>query len=239
MTRRRRRLFARLGVGAVLLARRHGRRRRRGPFPALVRDEGPVPVASEAATACGIVGHTAEHVLAHTRWRSSPVERLRPPHVHARAKIRGTPAPGRPCSGSAGTTKNTALEGERGVHPLDAVVLPLRDEGGATSRHTVIFEWFRDRSRAATSTAPQARADLRALHRRAARRPTTKGPPLGDPFKKNRRRPTLPGGCPPSTIGAGGLNFSVRNGKRCFPAAMTTGNCESCATRSPRTLKTP
>ena len=39
--------------------------------------------------------------------------------------------------------------------------------------------------------------------------------------KKNRRRPTLPGGCPPSTIGAGGLNFSVRNGKRCNPAAIT------------------
>ena len=26
-----------------------------------------------------------------------------------------------------------------------------------------------------------------------------------------------------STIGAGGLNFSVRNGKRCFPSAITTG----------------
>ena len=38
---------------------------------------------------------------------------------------------------------------------------------------------------------------------------------------KYRRRPTLPGGCPPSTIGAGGLNFSVRNGKRCTPAAIT------------------
>jgi hypothetical protein len=44
--------------------------------------------------------------------------------------------------------------------------------------------------------------------------------------KKIRRRPTLPGGCPPSTIGAGGLNCSVRNGKRCTPAAMTTGTCE-------------
>ena len=39
--------------------------------------------------------------------------------------------------------------------------------------------------------------------------------------KLNRRRPTLPGGCPPSTIGPGRLNFSVRNGKRCFPAGMT------------------
>src|SRR5215467_6508004 len=37
---------------------------------------------------------------------------------------------------------------------------------------------------------------------------------------KNRRRPTLPGGCPPSTIGAERLNCSVRNGKRCFPLAM-------------------
>src|SRR5215213_7760152 len=37
---------------------------------------------------------------------------------------------------------------------------------------------------------------------------------------KNRRRPTLPGGCPPSTIGAEWLNCSVRNGKRCLPLAM-------------------
>ena len=39
--------------------------------------------------------------------------------------------------------------------------------------------------------------------------------------ERNGRRPTLPGDCSPSTIGASGLNFSVRNGKRCFPVAMT------------------
>jgi hypothetical protein len=39
-----------------------------------------------------------------------------------------------------------------------------------------------------------------------------------------RQRPTLPGPCGPSTIGAEGLNCSVRNGKRCFPLAMATGN---------------
>jgi hypothetical protein len=39
--------------------------------------------------------------------------------------------------------------------------------------------------------------------------------------EENGRRPTLPGDCSPSTIGANGLNFSVRNGKRCFPVAMT------------------
>src|SRR5437588_543845 len=42
--------------------------------------------------------------------------------------------------------------------------------------------------------------------------------------KRNRRRPTLPGPCEPSTIGAEGLNCSVRNGKRCFPLAIATGN---------------
>src|SRR5205807_7738068 len=41
---------------------------------------------------------------------------------------------------------------------------------------------------------------------------------------KNRQRPTLPGPCEPSTIGAEGLNCSVRNGKRCFPLAKATGN---------------
>src|SRR3954452_21822117 len=41
----------------------------------------------------------------------------------------------------------------------------------------------------------------------------------------NRRRPTLPGPCGSSTIGAVGLNFSVRNGKRCFPYAIATGKC--------------
>src|SRR5437762_6010770 len=40
----------------------------------------------------------------------------------------------------------------------------------------------------------------------------------------SRRRPTLPHGLPCSTIGAGGLNFSVRNGKRCDPSAIATGN---------------
>src|SRR5690554_5193690 len=39
-------------------------------------------------------------------------------------------------------------------------------------------------------------------------------------FSKNRRRPTLP--LLRSTIGAAGLNFSVRNGKRWDPCAVTT-----------------
>ena len=35
-------------------------------------------------------------------------------------------------------------------------------------------------------------------------------------------RPTLPSRYRDSTIGADGLNFSVRNGKRCFPTAKVT-----------------
>ena len=37
-----------------------------------------------------------------------------------------------------------------------------------------------------------------------------------------RKRPTLPPSLPGSTIGAIRLNFSVRNGKRCDPYAITS-----------------
>jgi hypothetical protein len=53
--------------------------------------------------------------------------------------------------------------------------------------------------------------------------------------KKVRRRPTLPGGHPPSTIGAGGLHCRVRNGNGCFPAAVATGT--SSGSQTP--LRTP
>ena len=66
------------------------------------------------------------------------------------------------------------------------------------------------------------RAYAPAARRRPVAGPETKKEPLSRLLvENNRRRPTLPGACAPSTIGAGGLNFSVRNGKRCFPAAMT------------------
>ena len=50
--------------------------------------------------------------------------------------------------------------------------------------------------------------------RRAARRRLS--------CKVFRQRPTLPPGPPGSTIGAGGLNFRVRDGTGCFPSAMAT-----------------
>ena len=36
------------------------------------------------------------------------------------------------------------------------------------------------------------------------------------------QRPTLPGPCGPSTIGAGGLNCRVRDGNECVPSAIIT-----------------
>src|SRR5271166_5373095 len=65
-----------------------------------------------------------------------------------------------------------------------------------------------------------ARRELARLARRAERARATLGWPAP---VRNRRRPTLPGPCEPSTIGAEGLNCSVRNGKRCFPLAKATG----------------
>ena len=71
-----------------------------------------------------------------------------------------------------------------------------------------------------------ARADGRGRRPAAAGRPTsaratTKGRLAAALRQENRRHPTLPGACAPSTIGASGLDFSVRNGKRYFPVAMT------------------
>jgi hypothetical protein len=56
-----------------------------------------------------------------------------------------------------------------------------------------------------------------------------------------RRRPTLPGGLPPSTIGAGGLNFRVRNGYGCDPSAIATEICchSGGAVTGARSLRTP
>jgi hypothetical protein len=57
-------------------------------------------------------------------------------------------------------------------------------------------------------------------------------PKPGSHALRNRRRPTLPGRIQPSTIGAGGLNFRVRNGNGYLSAAMATEI--SCSAGEPR-----
>ena len=59
------------------------------------------------------------------------------------------------------------------------------------------------------------------LRRKRRRTPIAGGPS----HVRARRRPTLPGPLDPSTIGAGGLNFRVRNGNGWDPSAMATEIC--------------
>ena len=141
-----------------------------------------------------------------------------------------------------------ATLGEYGLEPLPAEARAAAGRGGrlrppagwealATARRGACAPRAssRPRPRLANAATGASRAHaLRRLRRADARhasRGTNEEPPEGGSQKKNRRRPTLPGGCPPSTIGAEGLNGSVRNGKRCFPLAMTT---EICRDRPPR-----
>ena len=46
--------------------------------------------------------------------------------------------------------------------------------------------------------------------------------------EETRRRLTLPGGHPPSTIGADGLNCRVRDETGCFPVASDTTYRHTC-----------
>ena len=111
----------------------------------------------------------------------------------------------------------------------------------------------RSRRTPRTTAAPRGAKKGRARGTENGRAPSTKeaGPPgrrtgpgqrgraapVGTALlSQNRRRPTLPGPRGPSTIGAEGLNFSVRNGQRCIPLAITTERLRDQALAGP--LKT-
>ena len=85
----------------------------------------------------------------------------------------------------------------------------------------------------------------------SGRKRRTPRPKAGCSHYEIRRRPTLPGGLPPSTIGADRLNFRVRDGNGCDPVAMVTEiSCQrgvtlkdsrastSCSKPSPRPIST-
>ncbi len=77
-----------------------------------------------------------------------------------------------------------------------------------------------------SSPSGRGRREAIAQDYPAGRRPRNakKAPANGGLLQEIRRRPTLPGGLPPSTIGAGGLNFRVRHGNGCNSTAIATGN---------------
>ena len=103
------------------------------------------PYAWEAKRlGCGVVGSTASIVRAHTRWSTSPANgyvRL----TFTRQIQDETTSEWATVQRQRRSTKNTSLEGSRGVVHWNQWFFPFADEGGARSRHIVVFEWFRDR----------------------------------------------------------------------------------------------
>ena len=80
----------------------------------------------------------------------------------------------------------------------------------------------RDAASRALRHGDQAYAVRAPRPERAGRNDERAAPKAARSSKMSRRRPTLPPSRPGSTIGAGGLNFRVRDGTGCFPSAMAT-----------------
>ena len=122
-----------------------------------------------------------------------------------------------------------------GDHRVDVVLRPrAQHEVAVTELHD--DECMNRRAVVGARRCGRDSGRLQALYDCAFRKPALAG------FLncgKTGRRPTLPGACAPSTIGAGGLNFSVRNGKRCIPAAMTAQIVEGPAAVSHRARTHP
>ena len=141
--------------------------------------------------------------------RRRPPDRLRHPRrVRPRARrqdrpdLRDPPSPRSP--------QAAALDDSRGPRRNEARVEAFEQQAG--SRRHVAPRGSATQAARRWLSAPLIGRTRAALYARP-----------GCPTK-NRRRPTLPGGCPPSTIGAEWLNCSVRNGKRCLPLAMRHRN---------------
>ncbi|MCW2921477.1 MAG: hypothetical protein JWL76_1351 [Thermoleophilia bacterium] len=148
-------------------------------------------------------------------WLLQPLHKLKQPRANEAPNLPTSPA--RIASwehAHARTRPGVGPTGGRGEREPSAV------------RHA----WTAERSRAKAGCRGPSRRDARtriSFARTGPRRRKSlphisvrQAPSL----MKIRRRPTLPGSCPPSTIGATRLDFSVRNGKRYDPCATTTGN---------------
>jgi hypothetical protein len=141
MSRRRRRRFATTIVSVLALA----------CAPAAAADSFPRWNGTKGGFAweakrlsCGDVGDSPSRIRAHTRWRTSPANgylrltftrELRDPSTRTWSVVHR----------QRRSTKNTELEGGRAVLHWSQWFFPFEDEGGELSRHTVVFEWLRDR----------------------------------------------------------------------------------------------
>jgi hypothetical protein len=167
-----------------------------------------------------------------------PSNRLRNPRrVRARARWETSPGLRGPCPaalheapGNPSQHPQRPLHPRRGIRPVSKAPDPRWPAGlREISSYPAVRAWiwregeaFEKQVIRRRRVAPRSSATQAARRRRSAPLIGRRSPRhiQARTAKKNRRRPTLPGGCPPSTIGAERLNCSVRNGKRCFPFAM-------------------
>lgn len=161
MTRRRRRRFAALSAWAVVLGLVTASVAAADPFPAWSGTKGAFSWQARRV-ACGVVGQRPSDIRAHTRWTKSPANGY--VRLTFRRQIQN------PDTSEWSTvqlerrsTKNTNLEGTRAILHWRQWFFPFADESGATSRHIVVFEWYRDR--------PGASPDPRALQRKRTFKP--------------------------------------------------------------------
>lgn len=158
MNRRRRRRFATLTAWSTALALLGAGAAAAHPFPSWSGTKGPYAWDARRA-ACGAVGSAPGVLRAHTRWRTSPANGyMRLTFVRQIRKPGGGWAT---VQRQRRMTKNSPLEGARGVVHWTQWFFPFADETGDTSRHIVTFEWLRDRPG----------RDSRALRRQRAFRP--------------------------------------------------------------------
>jgi hypothetical protein len=143
MTRRGRRRFALIGMSAALLPLLAADLAVADPPGRWSGTKGPF--AWEARRAgCGTVGRTPSIIRAHTRWTDSPANgymRL----TFVRQILDEGSRKWATVHRQRRATKNTSLEGSSAVIHWAQWFFPFADEGGARSRHTVLFEWRRDR----------------------------------------------------------------------------------------------
>jgi hypothetical protein len=164
MIRRRRRPFATLALWGALLTLVAADLAAAHPFSKWSGTKGAF--AWEAhRLGCGFVGRSPSVVQAHTRWRSSPANGYVRLTFTRQIEVESTGA-WTTVQKQRRSTRNTALEGERGIIHWTQWLFPFADEGGARSRHIVLFEWFRD--------GPGA--DSRALRRERMFRPCVVAP---------------------------------------------------------------
>lgn len=153
MRRRRRRRFAQLS--ALLVALACAAPAAADTFSAWTGTKGGFAWEARRLT-CGNVGDSPSRIRAHTRWRTSPANGyLRLTFTRqVRDEVSGTWAT---VHKQRRSTKNQELEGSRAVVHWSQWFYPFEGEAGALTRHTVVFEWLRDRA--------GPRPDRRALRR--------------------------------------------------------------------------